>query len=496
MARSRWMGASAAGGRGAAFSAARPTLLPFGCSITGVAGRQLWNSTTVTSTAVRTGSQVIPVASAAAFVVGGWAQVALCTAEPWMSRVTAVDTAATPNTVTIADPLPESLLPNNPAHYQAASVSTPSNQHIKTGLWVGASAELGGVVEVLPAYSYTGARQDAMLPALARLLRLYRPKYVALNLVENDVNGSVSLPRIVELSRQAVRSCLNAGATPLVCSCVPATQFSDSRSSLVEGYLSWVRQVGSELPGAVGVDLTTPWRDASLPGYQPLAGYTDGIHPSAPRWHTTAQPFVSVLRQLEGERPSLADLALTYWDMSGAGGTAASLQAGSVVPTSWTISAEAGVIATTTKVANDKPRIQYSVPGASNASTTRLFVRQPNVAIPDYYVGKYLTAFMKARFDQIANLSMAVMSLTFNSGEVVYWGNYNGQATDPALVGRTLVMETPAFRVPANATTMTLELALRPLNIASPSGVSVDMTIDSAGLLPASAGNSYDNGWR
>lgn len=413
-----------------------------------------------------------------------------------MSRVAAVDTAATPQTVTITDPLPESLLSNNPVHYQAAAVATPTNRHIKTSLWVGANAELGGVVEILPGYSFTGAQQPAMLPALARQLRLYRPKYIALNLAENDINGNVPLPRIIELSRQAVRSCINAGATPLVCSSVPAVQFSDSRAALVDGYLAWVQQLGNEFPGAVGVDLTTPWRDPALPGYQPLAGYTDGIHPSPARWHTTAQPFVSVLRRLEGERATLSDLALTYWDMSGTGGTATGLQAGSVVPTGWAISAEGGVTALTTKTVRDTARIQYSVPGASNASTTRLFMRQLNVPIADSYVGKYLTAFVKARFDQIANLSMAVVTLTFNSGESVNWGNFNLQATDPALVGKTLVMETPAFRVPINATTFTLEVALRPLNLSSPSGVSADITVESAGLLPASAGDSYDLGWR
>lgn len=469
-------------------SGGRPTLLVFGNSIGGQSSRFVASTTAYSSAEARAGASVIQVPDATLFSINDKIIIGLGFQGFHKATVTATDTAPTPDTITITPALP--YLARVSAPILKYTTVEPNGIRMGSGAISTAVAMLGGSVDVIPGYGFGGALARQMLLDLPLWLRYYRPSYVAFHLLENDAAASTSLASMQASIRTAAEMCVRNGATPLFFSSMPSSSIINSRIDEYDAMLTYVLNIGNVVPGARGFNLSTPWLDTAQPTLRPpLAGWTDGVHPNANKRMTIGDMVAAMLSPIIGSRSTLADIALDSYDMSGTGGTATNLVGGSVVAANTTVSADAGVTATASKTADDKQRVVFSVAGASNVSSTTAKVRKLSNALPTNVGGQMAKGYAIIKINALTNVSMLYPYITFSPGFETYsaWQD-SDVMTDPAMVGKTLTIETSAVRIPNGATSYDIDVWMRPQTLGSPSGVSGDFEVLEMGLLLSPAG--------
>lgn len=471
-------------------SGGRPTLLVFGNSISGQSIRFPASATAYSSSDTRAGSVVIQVPDATLFSVNDKVIIGLGFQGFHKATITATDTAATPDTITIGTPLP--YLARTSAPIFKYTTTEPANIRSGAGVLATAIAMLGGPVDLIPGYGFGGGLARQMLLDLPLWLRYYRPSYVAFHLLENDQASTTSLASMKASIRAAAEMCVRHGAAPLFFSSMPSSSIATGRIDEYDDMLAYVLNIGSLVPGAEGFDLSTPWLDTTQPTLRtPLAGWTDGgIHPKANKRMTIGAIVAAMLSPAVGTRSTLSDLALDLYDMTGTGGTATGLAGGSVVAAGITVVADAGVTATASKTAADKQRVVFSVAGASNVSSTTCKVRKPTNSLPTNAGGQQVKGYAIIKINALTNVSMLYPYITFNGsgGETYSAWQDSDVMTDPAMVGKTLTIETAAVRIPNGATSYDIDVWMRPQTLDSPSGVAGDFEVLEMGLLLSPAG--------
>lgn len=468
-------------------SAGRPTLLVFGNSIAGQSVRVLISSTTTVSTETKAGQTVIPVAASSGFSVNDAVAISVCSAGIHLDTVVAVDTVSAQKTITIGTKLP--FLARANATVNKYTTSWPSVIRVTGGLVHVAVANLGGPVDLIPGYGYGGSTCKQMQYDIATWLRAMRPSYVAFHLWENEITAGTSASTMQSQARGFAKACIAHGATPIFFTPVPSDYYTaGAQVAAFDSLVSYLlNTLPTDVPGAVSIDLSTPWLDTGAPTLRkPISGWTDGIHPVPGKKATIANFALSALEETIGTLDSLADCAIESFDMSGTGGSTAG--AGSItnngVAAGWTITADAGVSVIASKTAGGAQRIQYSVAGASNVSTTQASLsRSPNM--PGSVGGQWVKGYIKFKINAASQISIFQSLLQFSSGEQYTVWQDNGMGLDAGLIGNTYTVETTAARVPYGATTYTLHIALRPETLGSPSGVSADIEILEAGIIPS-----------
>jgi hypothetical protein len=463
-------------------------MLPFGNSIAGQSVRSPVGSTTNTTAEIKAGAKLLTVNNAAAFSIGDKVAVGLCYGGSHLTTVEAVDTAATPDTITLARPLPR--LARAGAAVQRYVTDRPGNVRRPCGPLAAALAQLGMPVELLPGYGYGGSLDLSIVADLPPFLAFYRPAFVVFNLYENSIPAGATYDNLMRITRVAAESCLQSGALPIFMSCMPNNSINSAGPSAVYDQIkNVINNMDSFIPGARGVNVSDLWLDKSLPNArQPLAGWTDGVHPSTNRYQTIGEYLVAALADLVGYRSTHADIAIQFIDMFGTSGTASGLVGGSTVSSGGTLTAQAGVTAVAYKSGDDKQMIEFSVPGASNVGSTQLIYQSANFTYPASYGGQHVIGFIRFRVFGAVNLDMFQLSLNFSDNTSTTTNQDSGNAADPAYIGKEITLETAAVRIPNNATSWFLYFAIRPQTLSSPSGVAGSIKIIECGVTLAALG--------
>lgn len=465
----------------------RKRLLVFGNSIASQSNSAMANSTTTLSAQALAGATALTVASIAGLASGDKVAVGLYNGEV---HTTTINGAPSGNTVVLLAPLPK--LARSGAGLLKYTVARPGGVRRSYGAIASAVSLLGHPVEIVQGYGYGSAEAWPMLADLPAWLRQVQPDFVAFHLFENDIGNGKSLTSCADAAKYACKLTLAAGATPIMFTCMPNTSINTAPKSQVFDDLKTyiLTQLPADRPGTVVLDASTPWLDTGVSTSRaPLAGWTDGVHPNANRRFTIGDLYDTTLSGILGSGGSMADEGInTNPALTGTGGTATGLQGGSVVAAGWTIYADAGVTLTASKTAGDVQRVQYSVAGASNILSTQGIIRQTGVAVP-VNSGGAQAAFVRARvkINAMANISMLQPSYVDTQTGNQYSFQDSDSAIDPAMVGRTIVLETPTFLVGEGATTYDISLNIRPQTLGSPSGCVADLEILELALIPSTA---------
>lgn len=469
-------------------SAGRKTLLPMGTSIVGQNVRSMVGSTTTAQSETRGGVRIIPVASASAFSVNDKVAIGLCFGAPHLSTVTAVDAVSIPNTITIAEKIPRLVRSGGAVH--RFTTDRIGNLRRTVGPFSAAVAQLGGPVEILPGYGYGGSEIESIVADLPAFLAFYRPDYVMFALYENSVASGKSFSKLLRLTTQAARACLKSGATPIIFSCMPNNSINSAGTSLVFDQIKQaVIDIDQYVPGAVGINISDFWLDKSLPNArQPIAGWTDGVHPNASRYQTIGSFIAPKLQELFGQRASYDDLALELIDMSGSGGTQSGLQGGSIVSAGTSLTAQAGVTASAYKSGNDTQIVDFTIPGASNVGTTQILWVSSAISIPASFGGQWVIGFIRFKVNAATNIDMYQCYIAFSDGTGSNFNQDSTNGSDGAYIGNELAIESAAVRVPAGSTSVSIGFSIRPQTLASPSGVAGNVEIIESGFMLAAAG--------
>lgn len=487
---------------GAVVPGSLPRLLVFGCSIAQQCNAYLHSTTSTTTAETKAGSQTLPVASGAAFSAGQSIAVPLYNARIWVTTISSIAS----NVLTLADKTP-GLIRNGVAVTINARPTLP-DLDLGLGAVNAAVALLGGPVEVVPSYGYGGAIYTQMYVDLERDLRYYRPKFVALHMFENDMTGSTAsgaatLDQMKNWCRTMARLCLDYGATPLVYSSMPYYNSSTgvgipaSRAADYDGLAAYIGsgksgQLAADVPGAWGDNsVSTGWLDTSNPTWPraPLAGWTDGVHPTTAKRFAVGLIAAPVLSQMLPAATSWAERVVTSLEttkMTGTTGVASNLQAGSVVPKNHTIVAYGTAVCTTSRNADGSLKIVGAWPGAANRSNDNI-VDKFTYTFPALYAGgtQRFKAFARIRINSMAGIAQVYPDILLNTSE-----NHTGSTgvdmceSLPA-DGRVLLLETPVFAIGVGATSTLIELMIRPITAASPANASIDVDVIEMGLVPA-----------
>ncbi len=457
----------------------RKRLLVYGNSIASQSTVALAQATTASS-AANAGATSIVVASVSGVSSGTKLAVGLYDGSVHLTTASANPVG---NTVALTHPLPRYMRVSAPV----VPYTTARSGLVRQGAGPISTAVmmLGMPVELTAGYGYGGATMGELIADLPRVLESVRPHFVALHLYENSIPAGATLAQCQAWTRAAVRIARGFGAVPIICTSVPSTSISNaSRSAVFDGILAWVRTLGEEY-----VDFSSPWLDPTATTSRPPASgwATDGVHPDAARRFSAGVYALDTLaRVLGSSAASYADMDLgSNTLLAGSGGTATSLVGGSVVAAGYTIAADAGVTATASKTSDDRQRLVMSVAGASNISSTTLTALK-SVAVTAAAGGSVVVrAVCRVRVEDLTQISMLLFQVQCSGGEVYSVAQDAGLAQDPALTGRTLTLETPAFVVPEGATTIQPQLRLRPVTVASPSGVTASIVIEEMAVIPA-----------
>ena len=469
-------------GVGSSSVTGRPSLLLFGNSIAGQSSRSMAVSTTTLTAEVKAGQTVIPVASVAGLAANDKIIVGLYYGGVHMTTIASVGASD----ITIASKLPRL------ARSGSLILKYTTDRYTSVRNYVGpigaVLSKLGCPVDIIPGYGYGGSLALQIVADLPLFLKFYRPNFVLLSLFENDIASAIAGDdvKLEKLMYTAAKLCLNSGATPIFASCVPSNSINTALKSACFDYLlAKTLAINTVISGAYGFDMSKPWLDTSITTSRaPLAGWTDGVHPNANKFHTIAGFIQTAMQSIIGTGAGYANLALYYSDMAGTTGTLSGAGITGQAATGFTITADTGVTATASKTAADKQRISMSVAGASNVSTTTVTVTRSTITVPTSFSGQWIKGAVKGRINSSSNLvSMYQTALAFNDGTIFSQGQVTDFGTDPGILGE-FCFETPSVCIPDGATTIALTFQIRPQTLGSPSGVAADFEIDEMAIIP------------
>lgn len=443
-------------------------------------------------------------ASTATFIAGAnqtissGAKIAIRNYTGEVETTTVSGTVTASTSIPLTTPLRKMVRASSNGTFTVYTTDQPSNIRQNLGPISAAIAMLGYPVEIInPSYGYGGATIQQVAADLPNFLRRCRPHYVALHLLENNMTTGESWEVVIKpWLHRAVEECLRFGATPIVYSAVPASTVNDAAKSAVwDAQNTYINGGGlrAAYPQCRTIDLSTPWLDTTATTSRPpSAGVaTDGIHPDGNRRFYVGAFTLAALGQIlptyGGNRTGAALNANPT--LSGTGGSTSG--GGTVtnngIAASYTVTPAAGVAVTTSKNADGSQKLVMSVAGASNISTTDLLMTNATFSVPtNFGPATAVRGWVKLRINSQSNMALIYPQLTFSGGEVHSSGqNETNMATDPALVGQVVTLDTAAVPVPGGATTATMSLRIRPQTIGSPSGVTLDLDVIECGLEPA-----------
>lgn len=474
-----------------------PRVLAFGNSIARQSAKYLFSFTTTINGDSAGGSATFNVASGAGLAANDKIAVQLYNGR--MLNTTVGSVAG--NVVTPSAALP-ALFRNGDG---VAKYTTPAGGALTQsyGSANAAAALLGGAVEVVPAYGYVGALCQAILPDLPRELRHYRPHVVVLHLFENNMTNTTTgtLGEMKAWAQSAARMCLDYGAVPVVCSPMPGSTYPTGRNADFDALLAYLckdvvdgkSQLEIDVPGACGFDYSTPWLDTSASNRAPLGGWTDGIHPSIDKRFAVGAYLAPTLQSLLPTLGTWSDAGpLTPAGLTqgaGIGGTLVNMQAGSVAPDGYTITANGTAVATSAKTADGTLKISASWPAASNNVSDMVLAAYTFTAPASWTGGtQRLKAFFRFRINSKTSISGIYHKVVTASGGDQYLSNFGtGMSRNVPAGGQIVSMTTPEFRMAAGQTTATLTIYISPETLASPSGAAIDIDVLELGLIGANS---------
>lgn len=468
----------------------RKKMLIFGCSIAEQCTPKASTSNTTTTAIVPIDSNVIPVASAAAFSVGSGLYIKLYTGRIFKTVVTDV----TGLNITIADPLPAfARLAAVVSAYVVASAANP-NMTLAYGAANAAVMMLGSPVELVSPYGYGGAYCKEMMPDLERDLRFYNPDYALFHMFENDFITADSTKLTIEQmkvwSRNIAEMCQYYGCVPIVCSSMPNNVVPASREAdyyALKDYL--IGQFMIDVPGSYGVDLSTQWVDDSNPSFpvSPAAGWTDGVHPLLSRIFDVAAFLSPQIKDILPPAESLLRYAVTPLEatrLDGTGGTATNLGVGSVVPAGYTIRAAGTAIGATSRNADGSLKITGSWPGAANRTADYINAKY-TFTPPKSWLGtsKTFKVFARIRLNTRVGIAQLFSGVIPSAGETNDGASATDQAYSIPADGSVIVLESNAFTFYKGVSTTTVELNIRPIAAVSPANAAIDIDLIELGLI-------------
>ncbi len=474
----------------------RPRLLVFGNSIAAQSATAFDGVNNAGASDQRASTATFTAASAQTISSGAKIAFRNYTGEVETTTVSGTVTAST--SIPLTTPLRKMVRASGNGTFTVYTTDQPSNIRQNIGPISGAIALLGYPVEIInPSYGYGGATIQQIVTDLPNFLRRCRPHYVALHLMENNMTTGESWESVIKpWLHRAVEECLRFGATPIVYSAVPATTVNDAAKSAVwDAQADYINggALQAAYPQCRTVDLSSPWLDTTATTSRlPVAGVaTDGLHPDGHRRFYvgafTLDTLRAILPEYNGNRAGAALNANST--LSGTGGSTSG--SGTVtnngIAASYTLTPAAGVAVTASKTADGYQNLVMSIAGASNITTTDMFLTNTAYTVPaNFGPNTAVRGWVKFRINSQANMALIYPQLTFSGGEVHSSGqNETNMATDTALIGQIVTMDMAAVPVPGGATTAQLAIRFRPQTIGSPSGVTLDIDVIEMGIEPA-----------
>jgi len=460
----------------------RPKLLMFGNSLAGQSCIYLASGQTTTTAAAVAGASTITVAAIGAIVAGS--KIAVQSYEQTVAEVKVLSVAG--NIITLTEPLKKMVRLN--ALVQLYTTSKPTNIRSGGGAVSSALALLGQPVDLLQGYGYGGGSLAEIVIDLPNQLEQNRPAYVMIIAPENSIAHGVSLAELIRQTKYMLATCQSYGAIAFISTAWASNSYSAAQAATYDGYNDFVRGCQAEFPQAVPCDVGKQWIDPAQPTLRaPLAGWTDGVHPLANKFFTIGTYFRDAMRAyLPAAKSMLNYSLLPNSTLSGAGGGAVGLQAGSVVPANTDYTAYT-MIATTSAAAVGS-RLQLSVPGLSDVNANQLVVKQRfNFALNGGCDGQRLAAYLKYKAANLTGCSMVTVALVFSGGESYSVNQNGGQATDPAMLGTEIQIETVSTPVPFGSTwvdCIVMVYVVSGLN----NGVNIDLNLMEIGIIPSARG--------
>jgi lysophospholipase L1-like esterase len=517
-------------------SAGRPTVLFFGNSIASQNNRFLQIATTTISSAIRAGSTVLPVAATTAFVITAGAFVignkykilvpgttdftligALDSVAGTVFMATGVGTGtgtAIHRDIAINQPgggfflakieslvAGVSLTIDNPL---PRTITTISGQNIISkyqngypltsmtyGPFASIFAQLGHPVEILAGFGFSGSYLYEVIFELSKYLKFYRPTYVILQVLENDLNGNgFPVSAISRWLKAACTLCINTGAIPIVTTCLPrSTINSPSLIAAWDAMYSFAMTLPALVPGTVVVDWSTPWLDLGLTTSRaPLSGWTDGTHPSPGKWQTIAALSQSSLANIFKYRTSHEDIALWFSDMSGTSGTFLGTATG-VTATGTLLYGTSDITVTGSKTPANKQNIVFASTSSTVATTQALLVTT-SYGMTVAYGGQWVRGFMRVKLKSASNVGTLQIEAIQDNSNLNHTINasYTTFGADPAMINTEITMETAPFKLLSAVATAKMQIIVRPGTTAAMTG---EIEIIEIGFLPATEDISY-----
>lgn len=470
----------------------RPRLLPFGNSISQQACSVILTTTTTVASEHKAGVTDITVTSAAALSIGNKIALALYSARIWTTTITNV----AGNVVTIAEQTPALLRLG--AIVNKYTLDYPI-VNMGYGIINAGVALLGGPVEVVPGYGYGGALCVEMINDLVKYLDYYRPQYCAMHLWENDLTSAVGagtpLAQLLSFGRWAARECLDRDCVPILFSAVPRTSLPASRAADFDAILDYcLNQLSIDVPGAIGADASTLWLDTSNASFprSPTSGWTDGVHPVVAKLFEVGRLAAKpVFSRILPAHSSMLDYVLSHRETAaliGTGGTNINFTGGSIAPTNCTIQrlGTNGAIATSTRNADGSLKIVGSWPNAASRTGDQIIIKQ-TFTYPTAWAagGQYIKCFAKFRSNALVGMSQVMIDATINTGEEYSGPNSVNCSESYPTDGTTMMIETPAFRLPIASVSVVIAFQLRPDDASSPANAAIDVDLIEFGALPA-----------
>ena len=463
----------------------RPRFLVFGNSLQAINNTVLSGSTTTTSAEAKAGATVISVAAIGTIADGD--KIAVAYYDGTILHTT-VSGAPSGNNITLPTPLEK--LVRSGANVLKYTGVLPTNVRRNGGPVYLGMAMLGMPVQFIQGYGYGGGTMPELVQDLPRVLEATKPKYAHLILPENSM--ALGSDELIRLLKVALRICAGHGVIALVNTCYPSDSYTaGAQAASYDAYNAYVRsQMLVDYPLSKCIDVGDQWLDTARPTLRaPLAGWTDGVHPTATKYAVIGTYYKEQFALLNINDVDMAINSITTNPyLAGTGGTQSGLQGGSISPSGYTITAQPGVNAATSVGPNGGLRIVMSVPGTSDITTTVLTMRMRLTMGSSAASGdQAMSGFVKLIITDLTGISMIYPYITYAASSLTYTCGQDAVYTGYAyLYGETVQLEAPALPIPTGDTYCDLYLYIRPQTGLS-NGVSVDVEVLSAGLFPVPA---------
>lgn len=486
--------------------ASRPRLLIMGNSIAGQSCRA--GALYTSKVAAAAGSGIKPGSNQITLATGGVAALSLTTndyivvqlanQQPWPVQVTAI----AGEVLTLAKRLPFTVRTVSGSEAGVSKVTAPvlfgGSWRQQFGIHNLANALAGGLFEVVPGYGHGSATALDVLGVLPQHLEFYRPAVVMLSLFENAFSVSTPAQDMIDIADRAAGLCLAAGARPIILHSLPTTSVGASLADEYDDLRTAILNIGSRVPGAIGVDPGGIYLDTSngTNPRRPLSGWTDGVvHPIESKRATIALDggLVAALQSCaQGQAPNIpAMLHGANPKLAGTGGTAGGGTTGTVAASTTISCSGTGLSAVAAKNADDSQRVTASDAGAVTAGTEVASVAQTYTLPVSWGFRTRVKLMAEVTVHSQTNLGALRIATAFGSQDVdLRTSASSSEPFDSALVGRKIVLESmPVPVLDPSVTSATITLSFRTITA---TGFDVDATVHSLGFALASCGEIDD----